>query len=159
MAANVLSVLSLVISVAALTVAIRGRRRQLLAELHASFITAEASERRRKLHKLADGEEEKWFETAAEKDRASANSALAQMDALAFQAVRGYVDLDPALMLWGTAAERCWKSGKAWCEYRRDNEGSHLWLWLEKFVSLARSRPNITRYSKATRARWWDRWL
>jgi len=95
----------------------------------------------------------------SDEDRVQINSALAQLDALAFQAERGYVSRRDALMLWGAAAILCMERANTYTAQRRVQDNSHLWLWLEEFADTANKRPQLVRSSTARRASIWARWV
>lgn len=136
-----LSVISLVIATVALVLTIRRDRRSLLFELHSSFVARDASAGRALLHRRFDTHGPEWFRHASEQDRVVINSALSQLDSLAFQVLRGYVSRRDGLMLWGPAAQVCWTRADAYVAQRRSGEGAPVWSWFEALVELADSRP------------------
>lgn len=166
--AVVIALVSVAVSATAFARIVHSDRRRLLAQLHAEFIAPANSLGRAQLHEVvgayagSDAEASPaWWDRIDGVQRAQINSAIAQLDAAAFQAVRGYVSRRDALMLWGSAASLCWHRAKPYVDHRRSAElgGSHLWLWLEEFVRAAEARPEITRNSTARRASVVARWL
>ena len=75
-------------------------------------------------------------------DRAEINSALAQLDALAFQALRNYVSRADAVRLWGSAAMACSEVGATYVEGRRMSD-PQLWGYLDEFAKLASKRRSV----------------
>jgi hypothetical protein len=112
------------------------------------------------LHREFEAAGGDWPDRVDEADRILINNALAHLDSLAFQALRGHVDLEDAVTLWGTAATVCWERAAGYVRARRDSEGhQHLWFWLEEFVKEARRHPEVVMSRRTHRISRWTRWI
>ena len=154
-----ISVASIILAISALARSVHSDRRRLLFQLHCEFISPGSAKGRAMLHSAFRTHGEAWGQSMSEEERVQINAALAQLDALAFQAERGYVSLTDALMLWGAAAILCMERAKIYTDRRRVQDNSHLWLWLEKFADTANKHPQLVRSSTARRASIWARWV